>query len=149
VDHVLPGVLEQPGVLGRQAHRRAVVVDRLDAREEARVEVDRVGVRRQLRRHLGLDRVERVVGVGPGHRAERGIDPAEHPPRALERDDRVGERRRLGIGLDRLDLRALDGHRLLERGLVVAVPDLAEVGRAERQRPVLGEHAGGLRNGDS
>ena len=54
-----------------ELQRVALVVDRLHAREELRVEEDRVLMRGELRRLVGLDLVQRVVGVGLDDAEER------------------------------------------------------------------------------
>ena len=77
------------------AERGAVLPHGLDAAEQGRVEVDRVPVRREERRHLALDRLQVGIGVGAGQVAEDRIDAGEAEAGCLERDDRVVEGRGL------------------------------------------------------
>ena len=67
-----------------QLQAGALVVQRLDPREEFGVEENRVIVRRQLRRLQRLHLVQRGIGVGLHHREEGVVDPLEHAPRTLQ-----------------------------------------------------------------
>src|SRR3546814_5660171 len=61
-----PGVIafDQPHALRVQAERVALLVQRLDPGEQARVQADRVAVRGKLRSVLGAQLVAYVVGLG-------------------------------------------------------------------------------------
>ena len=107
--------LQHARLLGREAELAAALPQRLDAGEEAGMELDAVAVRREARRHLALDRLDGVVGVGAGEAMEHRGDVRQRPPAALQRRDRVGEARRLGLAGDRLDLGELLGHRRARR----------------------------------
>ncbi len=129
-------------LLGRQLERGARGVDRLDAREQLGVEVDRVLMLRQFGGLGLLHLVEHVVGIGLDD-AEEGLRYAiEHAARFLERDDRVVERGCGGVVRDRTDLDQIGRHRLLEARLIVAVLDDVEARRLEGQRAGGGERAG-------
>jgi hypothetical protein len=140
--HVLVGPLQQAGILGRHGHGGAVVVHRLDPREELGIEVDRVRVRRELRPDLGIDRVQRVVGVRASQGVEHRRHPAEHLTRRFQGDEGVLEGRRGGLVADAGDLDIVRFHRLVESGQVVGVLHLGEVWRAQRQGADLREVSG-------
>ncbi len=131
-------------LLGRQAERVTLLVERIDAREELFVEVDRIVVRGELGAHLGCHRIERVVGVGALEVEEGQRHALEHPARFLHRGDRVVERRRRRVVGDVLDLGEVDRHALLERRGVIGVADLVERRGLERQRAGLREDARAL-----
>ena len=117
-----------------EAEALALVVERLDAEEEFRVQVDRVAVRGVERRDLGSDLLQGLARVRLGEAGEDLAHPGEQLARAFHRLDRVGERRSLRVLRDALDLRELSLHPLDDRGLEVRVPDLVELRRLERQR---------------
>ena len=117
----------------RDATHPPFLRDRLDAGEQRGVEPDRVGVRGEQRRHLGLDRPDALRAGRRGEHEEHGGDAAQDVAGAFQGDDRVLERRRRGVGGDRVDLGALAGHALDERGEEVLLADGGEVGVAERQ----------------
>ena len=120
----------------------ALVIDRLHAREELVIEEDRVVVRRELRRLVGLDLVQRVVGVRLDDAEESRSGAVEQTARLLHRDDGVLEGRRFGIVRDRLDLGDLLAHAFFDRGLIVAVLDAVERRRVKRQIAHRGERIG-------
>ena len=146
MDHAVIGVFEQRRVFGRHRHRGTVVIHCLHPREEFGVEDDRVAMRGQLGADFGVDFVEPVGGVRPGHGEEHARHAAEHAARLFQRHDGVFHRRRGGVVDDRLDFGLLDGHALLERGDVIVFGDLREIGRLERQRAVRGEIARAARD---
>lgn len=118
--------LDEETRLGLEA--LALRMDRLDASEQPGVQVDGVVVRGQLGREALLDRLQRVAGVRLGHREEDARGPREHLPAALHGGEGVVERGRVGQARDRLDLRELLPHALLDGGLVVGVGDPVERG---------------------
>jgi hypothetical protein len=126
--------LQQPVGLGVEAELVADLEEGLDAGEQGRVEGDGVVVRRQLRCDVGLDPPDAVGAARAHQREEHRRHALQGPPGALQRDDRVLERGRSGVGGDRLDLRALLGHPGLERPGEVLLADRGEVGVAEGQR---------------
>jgi hypothetical protein len=126
--------IEQLDRLGIEPELVALLVERVDAREQRGVEEDRVRVRRQLRRDLGLDLLHRIVAVALVQVEEHLRHARQEAPGALERDDRVVERRRGGILRDRVDLLALLGHAAFERRHVIRVVDLVERRQVIRQR---------------
>ena len=111
------------GVVWLRFERVAAGVHGLEAREQPRVEVDRVLVRGELRRDLGLDLLDRRVGRRLGEVEEHLADARQQRAAALHCLDRVGERRRLGIGGDRLDLGGVLLHALEQGRQVVRVLD--------------------------
>src|SRR5690606_1303520 len=118
--------LDQTNRLRIEAERIASGMEPIDAREELRVQQDRVLVRGELRRELGLDRLTALVRVGGSEREEGRRGALEQLSGSLERDDGVLEGRRLGILRDRLDLLEMLGHAALERGREVLVLDQIE-----------------------
>ena len=101
---------------------------------EPRVEQDRVGVLRQPGRHLLLDRVALVVGVG-GLGDPEGVHRAgQQRPGPLPRLEDVGHGGGGVVGRDRVQLREVLGHALLDRLAVVGVGQVGVVGQVERQR---------------
>ena len=135
VDVVL---LDEPPRLVVEAERVALLVQRLDPREQAGVEQHAVGVGGQTGRHLVANRVDGVVGVGAGEREERRRDAVQQLARPFEGHDGVLERRRLRGPGNRLDLGDLVGHAPLERRRVVRVVDAVERRKPMGQR-ALGE----------
>ena len=90
---------------------------------------------RENRRDVALDRLQFVVGVGAGEIEEDARHLVERAPAALERLDRVGEGRRLGIGGDGVDLRARLRERRVEGRAEMARLDAVERRRLERPGP--------------
>ena len=123
----------------------ALVVERLDAREQLRIEEDRILVRGELRRLVFLDLLQRVVRVRLRQREEHLADARQQRAGALHRDDRVVEGRRGGLVGDLLDLGELLLHAFLDRRLEIAVVDLVERRRLVLQRARTEERIG--RNG--
>ena len=142
MDHTVVRERDNLHLVRRQAECGATIVKRLDPREQLGIEVDRIAQRGQLGRGGGVDRVELVVGVGGGQRAEHRRHAVEHLARAFECFDGVGKSGHLGAIGDGADFGLLDGDALLDRGLEIVVMDLREIGRVERQRRRLREHAG-------
>ncbi|GMA31095.1 hypothetical protein GCM10025875_10870 [Litorihabitans aurantiacus] len=113
--------------------------DRLVAGEEPGVEQERVTVGGEQGGDVGRDRVELV----PTDRGGVDVEDVQRAPQqragALERLDRVDERRRFIVRRDRLPLRALLRETRVDRGAEVLVADLRQ--RRERvvERRGLGE----------
>ena len=122
----LPVFLDEALLLGRQRPGLGRGMHRVDAREQARVLDDAVVERREPRRHRGLDRLDLSRLEVGGPQAIDGFDAAQRGARALERDDRVVEGRRRGIGRDRVDLARLHRHRGGERRLEAVDAHLVE-----------------------
>ena len=130
---------EELQVLAFEMDVAALIIDGLHTREELGVQEDRVGVSGELRRLIGLHLVERVVGVGLHHTEERTGRAIKHAARLLKRHDRVRKRRLRFAVCNRLDFGDLLLHALFESGLIIAVVDLVEGRRVQRQRAGLGE----------
>jgi hypothetical protein len=62
--------LEELARLGIELQLLALLVQRIDAREQRRVEMNRIVVCRQLRREVGLDLQNRLIAVGIGQTEE-------------------------------------------------------------------------------
>ena len=86
----------------------------------------------EQRRHLALDRLDRVTGVGAGQHEEHAGDTVERAAALLQRRDGVVEARRGGIGGDRVDLGAVRGQRRIEGGTELVGRDGGEGRQAER-----------------
>ena len=127
-------VLDEPARLRVEAQIAAALVERFDPREQLRVERDRVLVGRDLRRHLLLELLQRVVGVRARQRVEDELGPEERLAALLERDERVLEAGRRRVVGDRVDLGEMLPHAFLERRSEVCVLDPVERRRLERQR---------------
>ena len=106
--------LDQTSLLGRQRELITLLINRVDAGEQSRIEQDAIQVGGELRRHLALHRIQSRVGMR-GHQAEK--DPGcaiQNPPRALQGDQGVVEIRCRGLPHDGFDLGQLRGHSGLE-----------------------------------
>ena len=101
---------------------------------ERLVQIDRVAVRRELRRLDALRLLQRVIRIRRGDGAERFEHARQQHARALERHDRVLERRPAALVGDRRDFGEMRAHALLDRRLVVGVANAVERRRSERQR---------------
>jgi hypothetical protein len=99
------------------------------------VEGDPVGVAREERRDLALDRLQRLVGVRAGEVEERRAHALEGYPRELERHDGVLKAWRLGRGDDFVDRPELVRHLRLEGGPEVLGLHHPEGRQAERIGP--------------
>ena len=87
--------VEHLALLVVEAERVARLPERIDAREQRCVEIDRIAVAGEQRRDLALHRLQRLVGVGRGEMEEDRGHPVEAEAARLQRDDRIGESRRL------------------------------------------------------
>ena len=128
-----PGTHEQRFIAFQQLQRFAVelqlcalAIQRIDAREQRRIEVNRVPMRRELRRDLALDLQHRGIAVGAGQFKERGTDASQQLPGELQGADRVIEARRIRVVRDRPHLRQLLRHAGGERGQVIGIADAIE-----------------------
>ena len=110
-------------------------MQRIDPGEQRLVEVDLVPVAGEARRHVALDRLDRVVRVGARQHIEDIADTAEQPPRPLQRRHSVVEIRLGAAARDGGDLAAVLGQRLLEGGREVVGLDRRERRHAERRGP--------------
>src|SRR5260221_641972 len=123
----------EPLLFGRELRSLARVVHRRDPLEELLVLHDEVAESGKLRLHLAFDGLECLGEHGRAEDAVDARDAVEHAPGALERRDRVLERRRRRTVVDAPDLAELLLHRLLERRLEVRDFDLVE-----RRHPTVG-----------
>ena len=73
--------LEHAQLLVAEAELVAPAMERIDAREQGAVHVDAAVVRRQQRRHLALDRLQRRRGLARGEVVEEAGDPVEQAAR--------------------------------------------------------------------
>ena len=120
----LIGLLEQHAVLRIEASR--MLVDRLHAGEEARVERDVVLQLRELGLHAQGDLLHLVAGCGRKEVEEDPGDAAEQRPLTLQRHDRIAEGGLRGVLDDGLHLGARAGDRSVERRFVVLQADRGE-----------------------
>ena len=137
-----PGAAEQRVVafqharlLACQAETRGVAMQRVELREQLFVEVNLIPVPGKFWRHVALDRLDRLAGVGAGQHIEHVADPHEQPARAFQRLDRVGERWLRLSGRDDVDFGAVRGKRLLEGGREMLRRDRLQRRDPERRRP--------------
>ena len=117
-----------------EAQAGAAVVEGLDPLEQGVVERDGVPMRGHSGRQGPLDGLQGVVRVGGGEAAEDALHTAEQLARALEREDRVLERRRGAFVDDGLHLGELLAHPLFDGRLEVGVVDAVERRRLVEQR---------------
>jgi hypothetical protein len=110
------------------------VVYRLDACEQLLVEEDLVLGRGQPRRDALLDLLQPGIGVRPRQPVEDHLNVCKRLSAALQRDDRVVERRCRGIVGDVPDLLTLLPQRLIKCRKKIGVVDLVERRRVERKR---------------
>ena len=129
--------LEHAQLLVAEAELVAPIVERVDPREQGVVHVDAAVVRRQQRRHLALDRLQRRRGLARGEVVEQPGDPVEQAAGAVERGHGVVEGRRLARIADGADLREMVSHRHLERRGEVLGPGLGEWRQAVLAGPGL------------
>ena len=142
------GVLEHGALLGIEAQRVALIEQRLDAREQRRIQIDRVAVFGVLRRQRFLGSLQGLVGVGAGEHEEHVGAAREQFAAALHGLDGVLEGRRLGVVGDGANFGQVLLHALFDGRLVVGVFQLVEGRRLERQRAgrhqrILGRRGGG------
>src|SRR5690606_29833587 len=141
--------LEQSLRLRVQLQRPALLVERAHALKQRLVQKYGVAVLGQPRRDLGLDFVQRRIGVGRREVVEDRGGAVEDGAGALHRDDGIGERRRFRRVRDGIDLLALLLHAGFEGGREVRVVDAIERRKLVRQRAGLEERVvvGGRRFG--
>ncbi len=127
--------LEHAGLLEIKAERFPLRPQGVDPIIERPVEVNVVAMPRQQRRHLALDRLDRIVAVGRGEIEEDRRHPIERAPAAFQGLDGVGEARRVGIGRDGRDVLARPIERRIEGGAELGGLDGREGRRFERPCP--------------
>ncbi len=137
VGHLAEPPLDQVALLGGQLEFVELLVQRLDAPVQCRIQLDRVLMCRHERRELLLDLLDVGRGVGRGDRVERAGHIAQQLSARLERNHRVLERGHRADARDRTDLGLLLGEGLLEGRQVVLGADGCVV------RQTVGESAGG------
>ncbi len=126
-----------------QLQRVTLVVQRLHAGEQLRVEVDFVLVRGQLRGDVFLDLLARFGAIGLDQAEEDARHAVQGLAAALHRHDGVVEGGRLGVVGDLADVGQVLAHAFFEGRRVVAVLDLVELRRLERQRAGAQQRVGG------
>ena len=121
--------VEHARLFGRKPEFAGVRLERVDALEQSLVQIGLAAVTRELRRDFALDRLQLVIRVGANQVEKNAGHSVEAAAAALQRVNRIGEGRRLGIGGDRVDLRS----RLLKRR-VEGRRELARLEAVERRR---------------
>ena len=122
---------EHARLLGRQRKSLALRVECVDSGEQAAVHRDRAAVRRQQRRHVHLDRLQRRRGLARREVVEHALDAVQQAPAAVECSHCVVEGRQLRTCTDRVDFGEVLLERRSERRLEVLGP-----GRLERRQPM-------------
>jgi hypothetical protein len=107
--------LEQPQRLGIEAQLGPALVQRVDAREQRRVGIDRRVVSGQRGRHLALNGLQRRAGRAGGQVVEDRSHPVQQRAGAIERSHRVVEVRLCARASDRRQLTAVHCHGLVHR----------------------------------
>ena len=146
---IVMGHFQQARLLVGEFEIFAVFKQRVDAREQVRVQRDGGAVGGQARVHLPLNGADFVIGGRTRQIAEHPPDTAEVRTGVLHRQQRVLKGRRVRVGGDRVDLRIVRGHGGFEGGNEVLRLDLVEGRRAERRIPFSQQRIDGLRLGRS
>ena len=140
-------LLEQTPLLGGQRQALTLAVQRVHPREEALVQVDRVGVRRQRPRHLALHGLQRRRGLGGAQVVEQQLDACEQTPARVQARHRVVKARRLGLCRDGIEFGAMLAHRHVEGRREVCAADLGERRHRMRRAPGTQQRIGGQQVG--
>src|SRR5262249_32888081 len=131
--------LDEPQLLAVEPEIVAPPMQLVDALEEPGIEVDGSVMRCKTRRHLALDRLQRRRRLRCGQVEEDALDALEGAAAAVERGQRVVERRGFRLLRYRVDLRAMGAHRAIERGSEMRGLDRIERRQAVRRLPRLQE----------
>ena len=123
----LVGLFEQSPLFGVQPQRLPPIVNRLDPGEQLRIEAYVVAELGQHGRKLQRESLHRIVRMRLVQVEENIGDAVQTTAAELERLDRIGECRGLGVADDRGDVGASLAHGLLESRLVMLVRDLREL----------------------
>ena len=134
-----------------EAEAGARLMERIDAAEEGRVQIDLVPVLGDDGRHVALDLLQRVVGMRRGQVEHHELDARQRATGILERRNRVREGRRLGIPRDQRDLLFVPGQRAVVSRAEMLRRDAVERRGLEGGGPGLEErvagHCGGPEEG--
>ncbi len=144
LDEAAVVALQHARLLLGEAEVALLLHQRIDAPEQLGVLVDAHGVLGEARRHLALDRLDRLVGVGAREIVENGRHAIEAAPGALQRLDRVLERRPGRVLGDHLDFRDVVGKRLVEGRHEMLVAHAVERRHLERRLPLPQQGIAGL-----
>ena len=126
---------QHPERLGIQSQFRARLIKRVNPREQIGVEVQRAPMGGKTRRHLSLDLLQSVIGMGRGEGGKRRLDFCQPLAAFFQPDDAVLETGRRGG--DGGDLRVMLRQRaLIGRGKMLR-PDAIKRRGAEGRGPVL------------
>ena len=109
------GLRQQHLLLRRQPQRILLQVNRLDPLEQGSVQRHVIGVLRLQRRDLLGEAVHRGAGLGLQQIVENILDTGQILAGALQRHDRVLERRRFGVLHNSVDLLIMESNRLFHR----------------------------------
>ena len=129
--------LEQAPRLSAQAERVAPRMQRVDAREQRGVQVDRAVVRGQPRRHHAFDRLQFARRLGAAEVMKQMADAGQQPAARIKGGDRVLERRYIGLGRESFDFGVVLRERNFERRCEMLRPDFAEGRKSIRGLPFL------------
>jgi hypothetical protein len=110
-DEVEMKALENAALLVVETAAVATGMQRVDAPEHPRMGVDAVLVAGEQGRQLKLDLLQRGRGLARRQVAKERDDAGEVASGAVERGDRVGERRRVALAGDRVELGEMLAHR--------------------------------------
>ena len=123
---ILVVTFEQIGRFRIEAELVALLIKRLDSREQFRIQKNLVMVRGKFRRHFFIDLLPGRICIAGVEVRKRALGAIEQSAGALEGDDRVVERRLLRIVRDRLDFLQLLAHSGFDRGDEMLVLNLVE-----------------------
>ena len=131
---ILIVTLDQPFRFRVETEFIAIVVKRLDAREQFSVEMNCVPMRGQLGRHFLLDLLQLRIGVRAGQVRENPFHSPEQFAGALQRHDCIFKRRLVFIVRDCLGFLEVIGHPFFEGRRIMLVLDPVERRRVIWQR---------------
>ncbi len=105
----------------------------MNSREKFTIEMNRVAMRRKLRRNFCIDFLARRICVGGVEIRERPLCAIEEPAGSLQRDDGIVEGRFFRAGGDRINFLELFAHASFDRRNEMFVFDLIKRRRVIRK----------------
>ena len=117
---------EQAPGLSAQAERVTPSMQRVDAREQGSVQVDRAFVRGQPWRHHAFDRLQFARRFGAAQVVKQMTDAGQQPAARIKGGNRVLERRHIVLGRESFDFGVVLRERNFERRREMLGTDFAE-----------------------
>ena len=135
--------LQHAALFRVQLERAALFVQRVDARKQCGIGVDRVVVRCQARRHVALHGLQSRRGLAGRQVVKQRGNSIEQPATAVQRGNRVLETRGLRRPADARDIGQVLGERRVERRCKVRCLNVLERRQPMRRGPGLQQRIGG------